>query len=144
MITLEDVYTGLSSRMDTMTDELVKVSKGLDSLGYRVGSIEAGMVDVELKNGGGRIIKQPRQQLIQQAYDYVKPDGILDQRFNEVEEMMTGKFQECKELHNPEKFQRNAEKKLDKIWKWGTRVVLVVIAIATIIIAVDWTKVVNK
>ena len=150
-LTLEDVYKGLSSRMDTMTDELVKVSKGLDSVSYRVGSIEAGLSDVELKNGGGRIVKQPRQQLIQQAYDYVKPGGILDEKFqvvddkiDEVEEVMIKKFQDCQQRYNPDALDEKAEKKWDMIWKWSSRVALVVIAIATVILAIDWEKIMAK
>ncbi len=131
-MTLEDVFLGLSERMDTITDELVKVSKGLDSVQYRVSSIEAGMVDVELKNGGGRIIKQPRQQIIQQAYDTMKPGGVLDQ-----------KFAECREIHNPEKQSMQNEKKLDKIWKWGTRAVVFILAVAAIIVALDWDKLIK-
>lgn len=131
-MTLEDVFIGLSERMDTITDELVKVSKGLDSVQYRVSSIEAGMVDVELKNGGGRIIKQPRQQIIQQAYDTMKPGGVLDQKFNE-----------CREMHNPAKQSMQNEKKLDKIWKWGTRAVVLILVVAAIIVALDWDKLVK-
>lgn len=131
-MTLDDVFIGLSERMDNITDELVKVSKGLDSVQYRVSSIESGMVDVELTNGGGRKIKYNRKDLIQQAYDTMKPDGIIDQRFNE-----------CREIHNPEKMSMKTEKRLDKIWKWGTRIVLLIGVIAAVSLAIDWNKLVK-
>jgi len=165
-ITLQEVYQGLSERMDTISDELVNVRRGMDSVAFRVGSIESNMVDVELVNGGGRTIKQPRQQLIQQAYDYVKTGGVLDQRFagvmlelksdsEELEKNLTEEFKrkdaeilnkisECRSIHNPEAQAAQTEKKWDKAWKWGTRATLVIIAIATIILAIDWAKIVNK
>lgn len=165
-ITLQEVYQGLSERMDTISDELVNVRRGMDSVAFRVGSIESNMVDVELVNGGGRTIKQPRQQLIQQAYDYVKTGGLLDQRFagvmlelkqdsKELEETLTEEFKrkdseilnkisECRSIHNPEVQAVQTEKKWDRVWKWGTRVTLLVIAVATIILAIDWTKLLPK
>jgi hypothetical protein len=138
--------------MDTISEELVKVGRGQDSMSFRLSSIEVGLVDVELKNGGGGIIKQPRQQLIQQAYDYVKPDGILDKKFDEVEEKfdkmettMCEKFDECRQnCYDPHKQSENSEKKYDRMWKWGTRVGVIIIAIVTLFSAIEWGKLIFK
>ena len=133
-MTLEEVYTGLSSRMDIMTNELVNVGRKLESVQYRVTSIEAGFLNVELSNGldvnGQReVIFKPRQQFIQSAYDMLKTGGELDVKLNK-----------CRDDHDPHKINYKIEKKFDVYFKWAERIALIIMALAYIILAIDWNK----
>ncbi|HPS61861.1 MAG TPA: hypothetical protein PLK82_02310 [Bacteroidales bacterium] len=143
-MTLEEVYTGLSDRMDIITDELVKVSRNQESLQFRLGSIEANITEVELKNGGNRMIKQSRQQLNQDTYDQIKQGGMIDQRITNVRSELIEQLSQCKTCHNPEEIQVEKEKKWDKAWKWSTRIAIVIIAVITILFAVKWENFVFK
>ena len=146
-ITLQQVYEGLGAQISNVTEEIVDLKKTVNSLAYRVGSIESGLNEFTLEDGVDqagqrRTVKQPRQQIVQQAYDYVKPGGVLDQRFagvmlelkndvreiedrfDETDEMISKRIAECLRNHNPEKEFSKREKKAELMWKWGQRFIM--------------------
>ena len=146
-ITLQQVYEGLGAQISNVTEEIVDLKKTVNSLAYRVGSIESGLNEFTLEDGVDqagqrRTVKQPRQQIVQQAYDYVKAGGILDQRFagvmlelkndvreiedrfDETEEMISKRIAECLRNHNPEREFSKREKKAELMWKWGQRFIM--------------------
>ena len=146
-ITLQQVYEGLGAQISNVTEEIVDLKKTVNSLAYRVGSIESGLNEFTLEDGldqagQRRTVKQPRQQIVQQAYDYVKPGGVLDQRFagvmlelkndvreiddrfDETDEMISKRIAECLRNHNPEKEFSKREKKAELMWKWGQRFIM--------------------
>lgn len=146
-ITLQQVYEGLGAQISNVTEEIVDLKKTVNSLAYRVGSIESGLNEFTLDDGldqagQRRTVKQPRQQIVQQAYDYVKAGGILDQRFagvmlelkndvreiedrfDETDETISKRIAECLRNHNPEKEFSKREKKAELMWKWGQRFIM--------------------
>ena len=146
-ITLNQVYEGLGTQISNVTEEIVDLKKTVNSLAFRVGSIESGLNEFTLEDGldqagHRRTVKQPRQQIVQQAYDYVKPGGVLDQRFSgvmielkkdvkeiedrldETDEMISTRIAACLKNHNPERQFAKNERKVELFWKWGQRFVI--------------------
>lgn len=130
-LTLEDVYKGLSSRMDTMTDELVRIAQKVD----KIDALE----EVTVKNGNGREYTQTRQQFLQWAYDFGKPGGDVDKKIDSMQAIMMQKF----DAMRPENTEKERERKYDKIWKWGTRTALAIVLLAFLIKFFDWETVIS-
>jgi len=128
-MTVEELYKSLSGRMDTMTDELLRIGKVIDKL--------ENYDEVTVTNGDGKEHSQPRQQFIQWGYDYGKPGGIADQKLETLRALFDSKIEDL----NPEKQQDTKEKTLDRAWKWGTRVGLALLFLVFIVKFFNWETV---
>lgn len=130
-MTLEDVYKGLSARMDLMTDELVRIAQKVD----KIDSLE----EVTVRNGNGREYTQTRQQFLQWTYDLGKPGGDVDKKIDSMQAIMTQKFEALK----PENAEKEREKKMDRAWKWGTRIAMAIVLLIFFIKFFDWETVIT-
>src|SRR5574343_53772 len=128
-MTVEELYKSLSARMDTITEELVRI-------GNIIQKIED-FDEITVTNGNGKKYSQPRQQFLQWTYDYSKPGGIADQNLERLRVHFDGKLDEL----NPIKIKATNEKRYDAVWKWGTRAALAVLFIVFIVKFFDWETV---
>lgn len=117
-MTLEEVYRGLSRRKDTVTEELITIGEQTRGISERLDSVESLLAEVELDIGGGRTIKKPRIQLMQEVYDHIRPGGVLDRR-----------LEQCSDDHDPVKRLREAGDRYDVYWKWGQRILLLLMSV---------------
>jgi hypothetical protein len=125
----QEIITSVFDQLKIITDEVLFIREDVRKLTTKMETIEANMEWVEVKNGGDKRSKQSRNGLIQQAYDTMKPGGILDQRFTNCEKVIETAIQKHERGTNATNVLSRAGKKFDVWWRWGTRVVVVLIAI---------------
>ena len=131
-LTLKDVYDGLSKRMDTITDELVRIARIADKIEE--------WEEITVRNGGNKEYSQPRQQFFQTMYDFTKPGGDVDKKIDSLRELQNQKI----EALMPEQRSRTLNKKVDIYWKWTVRIATVIIASAIVIRAINWESILGK
>lgn len=125
-LTLRDVYDGLSKRMDTITDELVRIGRIVDKMDK--------WEEITVRNGGNKEYSQPRQQFFQTMYDFTRPGGDVDKKIDSCRALCAEKINDI----SPKKQGERIEKRADRYWKWGQRVIIVIAALAVIIKSINW------
>ena len=110
--TLPIFLEGITTRMDTITNELLEVSKLARDTNIRIGAIEKCLSEVELIDTEGHKTTEPRGQFDQRINFFLMPGGTLDQ-----------KMKDCKENHNPTRWLRIKGEKVDIYEKWIYRLV---------------------
>ena len=128
-MTVEDLYKAVSARMDTITDELLRIGKFIQKF--------ENYDEVTVTNGSGKEYTQPRQQFMQGTYDYTKPGGIADQKLESLRSVFEAKLEDL----NPQKINASKERRYDQAWKWGARVALAVMFIVFLVKFFDWDTV---
>jgi len=131
-LTLKDVYDGLSQRMDTITDELVRIARIADKIEE--------WEEITVRNGNNKEYSQPRQQFYQTVYDFTKPGGDVDKKLDTCRVLCTDKIKEIGPKRQGERLERRA----DTIWKWSQRVMIALAAAAIIIRAINWESLFGK
>lgn len=128
-ITLQDVYTGLSARMDTMTEELVRIRNVVDKFET--------YDEITVKNGNGKEYTQSRQQFLQWAYDLGKPGGDTDKKIDTMRVLLEGKIAAL----DPVNQEQKKDIKWDRSWKIGSRITVLVLALVFLVKFVDWNTI---
>ena len=128
-MTLEEVYKGLSSRMDTMTEELVRIGTVVDKLET--------LDKVTVKNGDDKEYTQSRQQFVQWAYDNGKPGGLIDQKIETAKALIEEKISKL----DPAKQEDEKDRLWDRRFKIAGRVILMVLGLVFLVKFVDWNTV---
>lgn len=128
-MTVDELYKAVSARMDTITDELVRIGKFMQKF--------EDYDEVTVTNGNGKKYTQPRQQFLQATYDYTKPGGMADQKLESLRSVFQAKLDDL----NPQKINASKEKRYDQAWKWGTRVALAVMFLVFLVKFFDWETV---
>jgi hypothetical protein len=131
-LTLKDVYDGLSKRMDTVTDELVRIGRIADKIEE--------WEEITVRNGGNKEYSQPRQQFFQTMYDFTKPGGDVDKKIDSLRELQNQKI----DALMPEQRNKTLNKRVDIYWKWTVRIATVIIASAIVIRAINWESILGK
>lgn len=131
-LTLKDVYDGLSKRMDTITDELVRIGRIADKIEE--------WEEITVRNGGNKEYSQPRQQFFQTMYDFTKPGGDVDKKIDSLRELQNQKI----DALMPEQRNKTLNKRVDIYWKWTVRIATVIIASAIVIRAINWESILGK
>lgn len=131
-LTLKDVYDGLSKRIDTLTDEFVRVARIIDKIEE--------WEEITVRNGGNKEYSQPRQQFFQTMYDFSKPGGDVDKKIDTLRELQNQKIESLM----PEQRNRTLNKRIDVYWKWTVRIATIIIASAIIIRAINWESILGK
>lgn len=128
-LTLQDVYTGLSARMDTMTQELVRIGTVVDKLET--------LDHVTVKNGGDREYTQTRQQFVQWAYDNGKPGGLIDGKIETAKALLENKIA----MLDPANLEDQKDRKMDRMWKMAGRIAMMILGLVFLIKFVDWNTI---
>lgn len=131
-LTLRDVYDGLSKRMDTITDELVRIGRIVDKV--------TEWEEITVRNGNNKEYSQPRQQFFQTVYDDTKAGGLIDKKIDSCRALCLDRINEI----GPKSQSERLEKKADRIWKWGQRIIIIFAAVAVIIRAINWDTLLGK
>jgi len=128
-MTVEELYQAVSARMDTITDELVRIGKIMQKF--------ENYDEVTVTNGNGKEYTQPRQQFLQGTYDYIKPGGTSDQKLESLRSVFESRICDL----SPQKLSFINEKKYDHLWKWATRGAIALLFIVFIVKFFDWETV---